>query len=233
MGLLPAALGAQQVQTGAYVARQGETEVTRETFRFDGRVLSAQVEVVGRGLFLETETVYDSSGGTARYHLYVRPGLGGPALQELQATVGDSLRWTLTAGGRPRNGSAAIGRPAMIVQNLVFSQLAAALRAYDRRSGGRQLIHAWLPDGGTVLPLAVELRGDSGTLELGGVSIGMTLETNAMKYFSQAARDATDQEVRAFYLFLADWEKLHYDALQNLFNAVRADQMAESRFAPF
>ncbi len=65
------------------------------------------------------------------------------------------------------------------------------------------------------------------------LSIGMTLETNAMKYFSQAARDAAEQEVRSFYLFLADWEKLHYDALQNLFNAVRADQMAESGFAPF
>ncbi len=65
------------------------------------------------------------------------------------------------------------------------------------------------------------------------LSIGMTLESNAIKYFSQASRDAAEQEVKAFYLFLADWEKLHYDALQNLFNAIRADQMAESRFAPF
>ena len=33
--------------------------------------------------------------------------------------------------------------------------------------------------------------------------------------------------------FLADWEKQHYDALQNLFSIVRTDQMAERGFSPF
>jgi pimeloyl-ACP methyl ester carboxylesterase len=177
MGLLPAALGAQQVQTGAYVARQGETEITREKFRFDGRVLSAQVEVAGRGLFLETETTFDSAGSTSSYHLQVRGGLGGPVLQELEASVADSVRWTLTASGRSSSGSASISRPAVIVQNLVFSQLAAALRVYDRGSGGRQVINVWLPEGGMVLPLGVELRGDSGIVELGGVSMRVLLDS--------------------------------------------------------
>ncbi|MDO8835613.1 MAG: ferritin family protein [Vicinamibacterales bacterium] len=69
--------------------------------------------------------------------------------------------------------------------------------------------------------------------ELAVLSIGMTLENNAIKYFSGAATQATDREVKEFYQFLADWEKQHYDALQNLFQMVREDQMGESGFSPF
>jgi len=69
--------------------------------------------------------------------------------------------------------------------------------------------------------------------ELAVLSIGMTLETNAIKYFSAAAGQASEQEVKQFYQFLADWEKQHYDALQTLFALVREDQMAESSFSPF
>jgi rubrerythrin len=69
--------------------------------------------------------------------------------------------------------------------------------------------------------------------EMAVLSIGMTLETNAMKYFMEAARNAGEKEVTQFYQFLADWEKQHYDALSALFDVVRADQMAASAFAPF
>ncbi|MGD1147216.1 MAG: ferritin family protein [Thermoanaerobaculaceae bacterium] len=69
--------------------------------------------------------------------------------------------------------------------------------------------------------------------ELGVLSVGMTLETNAVRYFSTAAEQATEKEVKEFYQFLADWEKQHYDALHGLFNAVRAEHQAESSFSPF
>jgi len=69
--------------------------------------------------------------------------------------------------------------------------------------------------------------------ELAVLSIGMTLETNAIKYFTTAAKQATDKEVKEFYTFLATWESQHYDALQHLFNLVREDQMGESGFSPF
>ncbi len=69
--------------------------------------------------------------------------------------------------------------------------------------------------------------------ELAVLSIGMTLETNAIKYFTTAAKQATDREVQEFYQFLADWEQQHYDSLQNIFNIVRSDHMAESGFSPF
>ena len=69
--------------------------------------------------------------------------------------------------------------------------------------------------------------------ELAVLSIGMTLETNAIKYFTGAAKQASDKEVKEFYQFLANWESQHYDALQNLFNLVREDHMGESGFSPF
>ncbi len=69
--------------------------------------------------------------------------------------------------------------------------------------------------------------------EMAVLSIGMTLETNAIKYFATAAGLASDGEVKDFYQFLADWEKQHFDALQNLFTMVHEDQMGASGFSPF
>jgi rubrerythrin len=69
--------------------------------------------------------------------------------------------------------------------------------------------------------------------ELGVLSVGMTLESNAIRYFSSAAQQASEAEVKGFYQFLADWEKQHYDALESLFDAVRAEHQAASGFAPF
>ena len=69
--------------------------------------------------------------------------------------------------------------------------------------------------------------------ELGALSIGMTLETNAIKYFSGAAENTAEKEVREFYEFLADWERQHLEALQALYNGVRQDFWSDSGFAPY
>jgi len=69
--------------------------------------------------------------------------------------------------------------------------------------------------------------------EVAALSIGMTLESRAIEYFSGAAKSAADNDVRTFYGFLADWERAHLDALSNLYNSVRADYWADSGFAPF
>jgi rubrerythrin len=69
--------------------------------------------------------------------------------------------------------------------------------------------------------------------ELAVLSIGMTLEQNAITYFSSAAKSATENEVKEFYTFLAEWEQTHFDALQSLYNAVRADYWHEGGFSPF
>jgi rubrerythrin len=69
--------------------------------------------------------------------------------------------------------------------------------------------------------------------EMGALSIGMQLESNAISYFTTAAETADEREIREFDQFLADWEKQHLDALQALFNSVRQDFWAEGGFAPF
>jgi rubrerythrin len=71
------------------------------------------------------------------------------------------------------------------------------------------------------------------TFELGVLSVGMTLETKAIEYFSDAAATAGEREVREFYEFLADWERQHLEALRLLYDGVRQDHWAEGGFAPF
>jgi rubrerythrin len=69
--------------------------------------------------------------------------------------------------------------------------------------------------------------------EMGVLSIGMTLETRAIQYFTGAAKSASEDEVRDFYQFLADWEKDHLEALQKLYGGVREDHWADGGFSPF
>ena len=61
----------------------------------------------------------------------------------------------------------------------------------------------------------------------------MTLESNAITYFTTAAKQSSDQDVKEFYQFLANWEQQHYDSLQNIFSMVRSDHMADSGFSAF
>lgn len=68
--------------------------------------------------------------------------------------------------------------------------------------------------------------------ELGVLSVGMTLETNAVNFFGEAANQAKDVEVKEFYQFLANWEKQHFDSLQGLFNEIRSDFWAMGGFSP-
>jgi rubrerythrin len=69
--------------------------------------------------------------------------------------------------------------------------------------------------------------------EVAALSIGMTLESRAIEYFSGAAAAASEADVKQFYGFLADWERQHLDALSSLYNSVRADFWQQSGFSPF
>ena len=59
--------------------------------------------------------------------------------------------------------------------------------------------------------------------ELGALSIGVQLESNAVTFFDTAAREATDPQISGFYRFLADWEGSHLRTLQHLFDSIRVD----------
>lgn len=69
--------------------------------------------------------------------------------------------------------------------------------------------------------------------ELGVLSVGMTLETNAVSCFATASKEAEEREVKDFYEFLADWERQHFDALKALYDGVRMDFWHEGGFAAF
>ena len=76
-------------------------------------------------------------------------------------------------------------------------------------------------------------QAEGAAFEMAALSVGMMLEKNAVAYFSTASQQATDQEVRQFYGFLADWERQHLDALQGLHETIRSDFWDRSGFSPF
>lgn len=121
------------------------------------------------------------------------------------------------------------------VQHQAFLKTAA--RRFDEQGTAGFHFDAKMPDARAISTQVFTGRfraeAAGADFELAVLSIGMMLETNAVKYFTEAARQATEGEVTTFYQFLADWEKQHFEALQNLFEIVRADHMAESRFAAF
>jgi rubrerythrin len=76
-------------------------------------------------------------------------------------------------------------------------------------------------------------QAEGAAFEMGALSVGMTLEKNAVEYFSGAARSASEAEVRRFYQFLADWEQQHLDALQGLSETIRGDFWEKGGFSPY
>jgi len=76
-------------------------------------------------------------------------------------------------------------------------------------------------------------QAEGAAFEMAALSVGMTLEKNAIAYFSTAARDATEDQVRGFYRFLAEWEQQHLDALQGLHETIRSDFWERGGFSPF
>ncbi|MGE5357371.1 MAG: ferritin family protein [Bacteroidales bacterium] len=70
-----------------------------------------------------------------------------------------------------------------------------------------------------------ELRkeAEGAEFEAAVLSVGMTLESNSIAHYNGASRAATNDQARAFYQFLAVWERQHLVALQNAYRAVRTD----------
>ncbi len=63
--------------------------------------------------------------------------------------------------------------------------------------------------------------------ELGVLSTGIMLESNALEVFSAMAHDEKDPRISGFFTFLADWEDQHLRTLQRLYESVKLDFRAE------
>ncbi|MEW6368097.1 MAG: ferritin family protein [Acidobacteriota bacterium] len=111
------------------------------------------------------------------------------------------------------------------------------MRNYDEKGSAAFLVQKKTPE---LLAFTQKIFTDrfreqaqGAAFETAALSIGMTLESNAIAYFTRASTETSEKEVKDFYRFLADWEKQHLDALDALFNTVRMDFWSQSGFAPF
>jgi rubrerythrin len=111
------------------------------------------------------------------------------------------------------------------------------MRSYEHQGAAAFLVERAAPDlrafSDTIFTEEFKSQAAGAVFEMSALSIGMQLETNAIAHFTNAASNASDDEVRDFYHFLADWEKQHLEALSLLLNAVRDDFWVDGRFAPF
>jgi len=71
-------------------------------------------------------------------------------------------------------------------------------------------------------------QAEGNVSELGVLSIGVQLESNAVSFFDTAAREASDPQISGFYRFLADWEGSHLRTLQQLYDSIRVDSWPET-----
>jgi hypothetical protein len=76
-------------------------------------------------------------------------------------------------------------------------------------------------------------QAEGAAFEMAALSVGMTLEKNAVAHFSGAARAADEAEIRTFYQFLAQWEQQQLDALQSLSETIRGDFWERGGFSPY
>ncbi len=115
--------------------------------------------------------------------------------------------------------------------------LKSVMGSYEDKGVAAFNVHLRDPDlkafSATIFTDAFKEQAHGAVFELGVLSIGMTLETNAINYFAGAAQHSTDAEVKAFYEFLADWERQHLEALRVIFAGVREDFWHEGGFSPF
>ena len=76
-------------------------------------------------------------------------------------------------------------------------------------------------------------RIETAHYEMTALSIGASLELNAIEFYREQAESASDPEVSEFFGKLADWESTHYHALVGQQEALKGDYWSKGRFSPF
>lgn len=69
--------------------------------------------------------------------------------------------------------------------------------------------------------------------EMSALSIAILLELNSERYYREQAEATDDQDAKAFFQELADWESGHYHALLQQQESLKEDYWAAGGFAPF
>ena len=69
--------------------------------------------------------------------------------------------------------------------------------------------------------------------EISALSIGMKLELDSYKFYSDMADEAYDIKLKEFFRNLSDWEKSHYNALNREMETLQNDYFEKNNFAPY
>jgi uncharacterized protein len=161
---LPLELAAQ---SGAYRTVQGGRELAAEYFHWTGHTLDATVDVSGYRLV--TRTQYDETWQPLSYELRVLALATGEQQRAVSVTVGDSVRWTVA--GQPAGGARALPAPRAVMQNLVWSHLAAMARRLPPGGDLSLVLHTFLVDNGAVLDLTLARQGGRVTASVAGTEV--------------------------------------------------------------
>jgi len=76
-------------------------------------------------------------------------------------------------------------------------------------------------------------RLEKAQFEMSVLSIGIQLELNSIKYYSELAENTKLDEAKAFFEKLVAWEKFHYETLCSQYDDLKQDYWAAAGFAPF
>ena len=168
LALLPHALRAQAPATGTYRIYQGVAELGRESFRRHGDTLEQEVVVPVVNLRVTSQTSFTHGGALAGFSMTVSNAAGDTTRGSYAVTVdGDSLRITSQLGKTSRTLVRA-GRALLVLPpQSIFSFVELAHRA-----AGRDTMVVLLVAGAdTLMPAAIQFRGDSGEVHFAGLEI--------------------------------------------------------------
>lgn len=79
----------------------------------------------------------------------------------------------------------------------------------------------------------ITTRIDEAHYEMSALSVGVQLEKTSMQFYAKHAKEAEQNEVKAFFERLADWESMHYNALLKQQDMLKEAFWAKNAFAPF
>lgn len=64
-------------------------------------------------------------------------------------------------------------------------------------------------------------------------SVAMQMELKSMNYYLEAKEKAQEESTKKLMGLLADWEKVHYDEFQKIYDVYRSEWWDDMSFVPF
>jgi rubrerythrin len=86
---------------------------------------------------------------------------------------------------------------------------------------------------GPIFSKEIKKRIKNSHFEVSALSIGMKLELDAMNFYRNCAKKATNPDAKAFYNDLAEWEQGHYQAFKSQLDMLKEEYFTANNFVPF